>query len=72
MIAVCKGSNVVFACGFEWENDDDQGSQNQWESLRIAINTVIFRNLCHLALDHWRLKTFLFLCDLQISLKSFL
>ena len=34
----------------EWENDQD--SQNQSESLRITINRVIIRHLCHLALDH--------------------
>ena len=31
--------------------------------MRITINTVIFRYLCHLALDHWGCKTILFLCD---------
>ena len=50
----------------EWENDLD--SQNQWESLRITINTMIFRHQCHLALDHWRGRTlffFCYLCDSQ-------
>ena len=44
----------------EWENDND--SQNQCESMRITINTLIFIYLCHLALDHQRGKT-LFLYD---------
>ena len=56
----------------EWENDNY--SQNQWESLRITINTVIFIHLCHLALDHWRGKTlfYVILSDLWISLKLIL
>ena len=41
----------------EWENDLD--SQNHLESMRITINTMIFRYLCHLALDHWRGRTLL-------------
>ena len=32
-------------------------NENQWESLRITINTMIFRHLCHLALDHWKGRT---------------
>ena len=43
----------------EWENENDL--QNQWKSMRITINTVIFIHLCHLALDHWRGKTLFFM-----------
>ena len=43
----------------EWENEND--SQNQCESMRITINTLIFIYLCHLALDHQRGKTLFFM-----------
>ena len=59
LMAVCKDSYVVYACCF-----DRVGKWSGFAgSMRIAINTMIFRHLCHLALYHWRGKTLLFLCD---------
>ena len=47
----------------EWENE--------WESMRITTNTVIFRHLCHLTLGHWRGKILLFRCDSQWFVNQF-
>ena len=56
--AVCKDSYVVYACCF-----DRVGKWSGFaESMRITTNTVIFRHLCHLALDHWRGRTLLLFC----------
>ena len=73
-IAVCKDSYVVYACCF-----DQVGKWSGFtESMRITINMMIFRHLCHLALDHWKGRTYCsfvsmwfsaILSDLQTTLK---
>ena len=54
-IAVCKDSYVINACGFD--------QVGKWlgytESMRISINRMILRQVCYLAVDHWRGKTLL-------------
>ena len=67
MIAVCKGSYVVYSVDLtEWEMIMIRKiNAYQCKLMRITINTLIFIYLCHLALDHRRGKT-LFLCDSQL------
>ena len=58
LVAVCRDSYVVYASCF-----DRVGKWSGFaKSMRITINTMIFRHLCHLALDHWKGRTLLFFC----------
>ena len=55
---VCKDSYMIYACDFD--------RVGKWLGLmRMSRKRMILRHVCHLAVDHWRRKTLVFLCDSQ-------
>ena len=67
MTLLCKTYDTAYFPDLEscYEDLWNRINENHWKSLRITINTMIFRHLCHLALDHWWGGALLFLCDSQ-------